>query len=201
MIRRAKESTALSLFDCFCIEHCFSRQRQLLANPHEYLDEEGFADLYLTLNDDTLILELKSYSAFIRSYLHAFRSGDCLEFFIHTRPDPSNHSHNLFCHHFLCLPDFEGAPLFKEITSWRSGQTRALASQSDLFIERELHPDSYTLTLEIGLNALYGFEAQDKMSLGFCYRHYSSKGRQTFFASNTANLGFQPQHWPICTFI
>lgn len=198
MTRATRDAEALGFFDCFRVNHLLSKNRQLLANPRVYLGLESLADVYFSVDSEGVSIELKCFVPFLKSYIGNFKRGDALELFFHTRFDAKSAVHNLFCHHFLFLPDYEGVPIAKEITSWRGGHTRPHASKGDLMLHREFQDNGYSLDIQIDANALHGFDLKEYQNLGFFYRLHTCKGRQTFFVGERANLDYAVSLWPDC---
>ncbi len=108
-----------------------------------------------------------------------YRSGDAFEVFIDTRNMRSFRLLHRYCHQFIVFPEAVEGIVSREITEFRTQETRALALDNTVKVgmhekkERGCHMP--LLIAEIPQDALFGWEPEEGSKVGFGCSLYSEK--------------------------
>jgi hypothetical protein len=169
----------------------------LLPHSAELLDEEKFADVYMSWDEEGLCLFCESNRAFVDSAYPRFDEGDSLELFIDTRDLKEMGIIHRFCHHFLFLPiEVQGVRAL-EITHFRGEDNHPLAEPSQLLVETVFEKKSYSLSIYLPKEALYGYDPANVPRLGFSYCFHRKGGKPQHFpiSSRACSIGRVPFLW------
>lgn len=154
----------------------------LLPSMVDLLNEEIFAEVYATWNEDGLAFFFAVHAPFQNVKEEDFRQGDSVELFIDTRDLKTKGVISRFCHHFLFFPvelqNFYG----REITRFRNEDVHPLCHPEDLPVQADLFDDAYHLSIEIPAHCLHGYDPQTFPRLGFTYRINRTQAPPQHFA-------------------
>ena len=103
-----------------------------------------------------------------------YSSGDAVEFFIDTRNMRSFRLLHRFCHHFILFPEALEGVVSKEITQFRTQETRLLAADNSVKVELVQSKGANSLYAFFPAESLYGWDTEEMHSLGIGYCIYSS---------------------------
>lgn len=147
-------------------------ERQKFKLPHYswLMDEDPFADVYMSWNEQGIGFVFAIHKPFEESRYPQFEEGDSVEVFLDTRDTKEATYANRFCHHFVVLPAEVQGVRALEITRLRADDKRALCDPEDIAVETEFSKKSYTLRIGLPANCLYGFDPAVCPRLGFTYR-------------------------------
>jgi len=161
------------------------KRKFLLPDVSALLDEEKFADFYMSWDSEGLSLLCQVERPFIDCVYPSFDEGDSLELFIDTRDLKEVGVIHRFCHHFLFLPVEVQGVRSLEVTNFRGEDKHSLADPAQLCVETTFEKKSYCYAIYLSREVLYGYDPVSIPRLGFSYRLHRAKGR--------------PQHFPLST--
>ncbi len=161
------------------------RRKFLLPDLSSLLDEEIFAEFFLSWDNDGLSIVCNVERPFTDSVYPRYDEGDSLEIFIDTRDLKEVGVIHRFCHHFLFLPvEVQGVQSL-EITNFRGEDKHILADSSQILVETTFEKKTYQFAIYLPKGVLYGYDPMNIPRLGFAYRLHRAKG--------------SPQHFPLST--
>ncbi len=163
------------------------KKKYLLPDASSLLDEEKFADFYMSWDYSGISILCEVQTAFTDSAYPKFEDGDALEILIDTRDLKEVGVVHRFCHHFLILPvEVQGVRAL-EISNFRGEDKHPLVDPSEIIVEASFKKRDYSLSIFLPKEALFGYDPTSVPRLGFAYRLHRSKG--------------SPQHFPLSTHV
>lgn len=167
-----------------------------LPDTSELLNEEPFAELFMAWHEEGLLIDVHVDQPFEGASYPDYKNGDSIELFIDTR-DVESGMATRFCHHFLILPQAVEGILFQELTQLRTEETRPLVRQDLVTVTTQTGRGKYQVLIEIGKEALYGFDPSSFDRLGFTYRINRKAKRAQHFALSSQEyiIERQPDLW------
>ena len=131
--------------------------------PHlgDLLDEETFADLYMSWNEKGIELEIRVKDR---------TPEDSIELLFDTRDLKNKTVVSKFCHHFVFTPDERDGTFGKEISRFRNEDAHRLCEPQDLLVDVKGTESAYTLHITIPAHCLHGYEPRQFNRMGFTYR-------------------------------
>lgn len=183
---RKKESSFHVDVEDFVYPHCMIKKadskKMFLDNLQERF-EVSFSGLfqnspwYMGWNEEALFFAFHltappPYTPIFPKY----HTGDAIELFIDTRPVRSLRLLHRHCHHFLLFVEALDGVISREITEFRTEESRSLAENNSIFVDQiELNTKKKRAGLQslvfihVPREALFQGELEENRKLGFAY--------------------------------
>jgi hypothetical protein len=170
------------------------RRSFLLPDTSELFPEAHFANVWMAWHEKGLSFEIEVEEAFENCFFPEFRKGDSVELFIDTRDLKTAKSVHRFCHHLCFLPQEVNGIQIHEMTRFRAEDSRPLIDCDEIEMKTEFASSSYTMTLFIPGELLFGYEPLEFSRLGFTYRINRFGKKPAHFS--TSSLLFSIENHP-----
>ncbi len=145
-------------------------KKYLLPSTSSYLDEEEFAEVYMSWNEESIGINIIVQAPFEKINTTECRRADSVEIFIDTRDIKNQKFLTKYCHHFVVYPKKDPKYYAKEITKFYQDDVHPLCNPEDISVKSKIEPKKYFLEIEIPSFCLYGFDPQRFDRFGFSYR-------------------------------
>ncbi len=104
-----------------------------------------------------------------------YKNGDAVEVFIDTRNMRGFRLLHRFCHHFVLFPEALEGVSSKEITQFRTEQTRSLALDNSVKLELIQSKRNTQLVAYFPSDVLFGWNVDEIQAIGFAFSCHSSE--------------------------
>jgi hypothetical protein len=161
-------------------------KQALLPNFCELMSEKAFAEVRMAYNEEGIAVHVLLKKG--------VEEGDSVELFFDTR-----HVRTLsrFTHHFLIEPDRDENISCREVTRFRSEETRALCDPAEVSVEGKFLKQSYEMRIFLPSHVLHGYDPQLFNQMGFTYRisRHGKESQHFALSSKEYSLPRQVSLW------
>lgn len=187
----------------FSIPHTKLQKTDFLPDLTYLLDEEKFAFLSLSWNEEGLRGKVFVEKVLEKSFFPDYAKGDSVEIFLDTRDHKKSGFATRFCHHFVFLAEEVNGVQSEEVTRFRQEDSHPLCNSSELEVSCLVEKKSYELSFFIKESALQGYDPLQFPRIGFAYKINRFKGKPQHFpvSSSYFDLLEHPGLWASITLI
>lgn len=134
-----------------------------------YLEEDSFFEIGFAFSDRGIAIDLMVDKPFEKSIFPEVEKGDGLEFFIDTRGIQDAHLIHKYCHHFVFLPKEVDGISGVEVTRFKTGDKRELASKDHIKVKTTFGKNRYEMNVFISDTAFFGYDLSESPHIKIAY--------------------------------
>ena len=170
---------------------------RILERYSEYLDEEPFHEIEMKWGEEGLFFHIRVDKGFEKAFFPQVEKGDGVEFFIDTRGIEDALIVHKYCHHFVFLPKEVDGVLGVEVTRFKTNDTRELCKRECLKVTSQFSKNSYTISVCIPREALFGYDPFEYSTLKMAYIIHRGSNESNHFPKSNRELNVKdhPSLW------